>query len=327
MTDNGIKQITDDIVQIRIPLPYALNHVNCYLIEGESGWTMVDSGLNTPEARSQWKTAFNHLNISVDDIEQIVLTHMHPDHFGMAGWWQAQVDTPMPVYLPKGEKHQADMFYGVENADIYQQWLLLCGMSENIVENVSQAFNATRDLTKPYPIKQDYIHAGEMMRMGTREFRMIHAPGHSDGQLIFYDETDELMLSGDHILMKITPNIGLWPHTSGNPLGNYLESLQSLADLKVRQGLPGHRWLITDWQGRIQELIDHHDERLEYTLSAIEAGHSSIYDIAGHIFPIDRFTPHEWRFAMAETLAHLELLERRGKLSHIDEVLRRYRFA
>jgi len=327
MTGDGITHIAEDIVQIRIPLPYALNHVNCYLLRGSDGWTMVDSGLNTPSAQSQWKTAFNQLDIIADDITQIVLTHMHPDHFGMAGWWQAQVDKPMPVYLPKDEKHQADMFYGVDDVDDHHAWLLRCGMNREVSDTVSKAFTTTRNLTKPYPIEQSYIHAGETIRMGEREFRMIHAPGHSDGQLIFYDEADQLLLSGDHVLMKITPNIGLWVHTNGNPLGRFMESLWSLADLEVRQALPGHRWLITDWRGRVEELIAHHEHRLAVTLSALDEGHATVYEIATHVFPIDRFTSHEWRFAMAETLAHLDLLERQGKLTHVDEDVWRYRLA
>lgn len=325
MTDNGIKHITDDIVQVRIPLPYALNHVNCYLIRGSDGWTMVDSGLNTPPAQSQWKTALNELNITPDDITQIVLTHMHPDHFGMAGYWQAQADTPMPVYLPEGEKRQADMFYGMDEVDEYHNWLLMCGMQADIVADVSRGFKATQNLTKPFPLKQDYIQPDKTIRMGDREFEMIHAPGHSDGQIIFYDADDKLLLCGDHVLMKITPNIGLWPQTDGNPLGNFIDSLTALKTLEVRQALPGHRWLIDDWQGRIEELIAHHEHRLDITLSAFDDKHETVYEIATHVFPIDRFTPHEWRFAMAETLAHLDLLERQGKVTHVTEDVWRYR--
>ena len=166
-----------------------------------------------------------------------------------------------------------------------------------------------------------------MVTLGQRQFRAIHAPGHSDGQLIFYDADDQLCLSGDHVLMKITPNIGAWMHNQPNPLRRYLDSLQALADLDVRLALPGHKWLIHDWRGRIEELIAHHDLRLGHTLDAIEGGAATVYQVAGEIFDMTRFTPHEWRFAMAETLAHLQLLEERAQITRGDEPVLRFRLS
>ena len=258
MSDSGITQIADDIIQVRIPLPYALNIVNCYLLRGAAGWTLVDTGLNTAAARAQWKTALNALKIAPDDIEKIVLTHMHPDHFGMAGWWQRKAATPMPLFLPEREQRQMQVFYRRENTPLYHQWMLDCGMDEESVDNIESALFSTRDLTQPHPIEQRFLRADTTVRLGERDFRTIHAPGHSDGQMIFYHAADRLMLSGDHVLMRITPNIGSWPHTEPDPLGRFLGSLQELATLDVRLALPGHKWLITDWRGRIEELIAHH---------------------------------------------------------------------
>ena len=308
MSETGITEITDDIVQVQIPLPYKLNIVNCYLLRGENGWTLLDTGLNTAEARAQWKTAMHALNFTPGDIEKIVLTHMHPDHFGMAGWWQEQVETPMPLFLPEREKAQAQFFYRRSNTPLYHQWMLDCGIERVTVDNIESALYSTRDLTEPHPTQQEYLSADSTVRLGARTFRTIHAPGHSDGQMIFYDEAERLMLSGDHVLMRITPNIGSWPHTEPDPLGRYLASLRELAEFDVRLALPGHKWLITDWRGRIEELIEHHQLRLAHTLEAMEAGAHTVHDIAVKLFPLDQLTPHEWRFAMAETLAHLNLL-------------------
>ena len=153
MTDAGITQITDDIVQVRIPLPYRLNIVNCYLLRGAAGWTLLDTGLNTAAARAQWGAAMKTLNFKPDDIEKIVLTHMHPDHFGLAGWWQQQAETPMPVYLPEREMPQANVFYRRANTPLYHQWMLDCGMDEATVGNVERALGSTRDLTQPHPVQ------------------------------------------------------------------------------------------------------------------------------------------------------------------------------
>ena len=317
MTDNGITQITDDIVQVQIPLPYVLNIVNCYLLRGAAGWTLVDTGLNTAAARARWQTALNALAITPDDIDKIVLTHMHPDHFGMAGWWQRQAAAPMPLFLPESEQRQMRVFYRRENTPLYHQWMLDCGMDAESVDNIENALFSTRDLTQPHPIEQRFLRADTTVRLGQRDFRTIHAPGHSDGQMIFYDAADRLMLCGDHVLMRITPNIGSWPHTEPDPLGRFLRSLNELAALDVRLALPGHKWLISDWRGRIEELIAHHRQRLAHTQDALAAGARTVLDAAARLFDLERLTPHEWRFALAETLAHLNYLLERGQAAQL----------
>lgn len=318
MTEPAITHVADDIVQVQLPLPYRLNIVNCYLLRGDDGWTLLDTGLNTAPARARWRRAMKALDFRPDDIEKIVLTHMHPDHFGMAGWWQRQAEKPMPVCLPEREQPQTRVFYRRANTQLYHQWMLDCGIDQETVEAVESALYSTRDLTQPHPLRQAYLREDQRLRLGKRDFRSIHAPGHSDGQLIFYDEADKLMLCGDHVLMKITPNIGSWPHTQPDPLGRFLRSLDELKALEVRIALPGHKWLITDWRGRIEELIGHHHSRLAHTLEALEGGAHSVFEVGSRLFPLERLTAHEWRFAMAETLAHLNCLRERGQVACVD---------
>ncbi|MCY3917274.1 MAG: MBL fold metallo-hydrolase [Chloroflexi bacterium] len=327
MSETAITHITDDIVQAQIPLPYKLNIVNCYLLRGADGWTLLDTGLNTAPARAQWMTAMKALNIKPDDLEKIVLSHMHPDHFGMAGWWQRAAKRPMPVYLPEREKPQAQIFYRRANTPLYHQWMLDCGVDQVMVDTIESALQNTRDLTQPQPVQQAYLREDETVRLGARDCRSIHAPGHSDGQLIFYHESDRLMLCGDHVLMRITPNIGSWPHSQPDPLGRFLASLTELKALDVRLALPGHKWLITDWRGRIEELIAHHQQRLEHTLEAVEGGGRSVYEVAARLFPLDRLTAHEWRFALAETLAHLNCLRECGQVACAQAGVMRWELA
>src|SRR6185295_15928786 len=93
--------VAEGIYQVRVPLPFALNIVNCYLLRDGDGWAVVDTGLNTPPAQEAWQAAFSFLNIAPATIKRIILTHSHPDHYGMAGWFQSLCagDAVPPVYL------------------------------------------------------------------------------------------------------------------------------------------------------------------------------------------------------------------------------------
>lgn len=302
--------VTEDIFQVHLPLPFALNRVNCYLLRGADGWTIVDTGLNTPEGRAAWDQAFAALGITSADITQIVLTHAHPDHFGMTGWFQEQVGAP--VYLSEREAEFARSAW-MEHRMMqgFDDYLTALGMPAGMARTVAQGLVSTGAMTYPHPTRLDIIQPGDEIQLGKRRFQIIATPGHSDGQIIFYDPDDRLLLCGDHVLMKITPNVGIWPNGLTNPLGRFLTSLRELQALDVRLALPGHKALITDWRGRVNELLAHHDERLRHTQAAV-AGGATVYEAAQRVFKSDVFTPHEWRFAMAETLAHLDVLEQRG---------------
>lgn len=306
--------VADGIYQVRLPLPFALNSVNCYLLRGASGWTLVDTGINTEAGRETWRNTFDELNIKITDLEKIVLTHAHPDHFGLGGWLQnlaVEAKHHLPVYMSSRETMP---FWANKEQREFTDYLAITGVTHDVIDKVADSMVHTMNMTRPDISDLEQIHPGDTLQMGERTFQAIHTPGHSDGHLIFYDANDRLALSGDHVLMKITPNIGLWSWTDENPLDDFLTSLNSLQMLDVRLALPGHKNLITDWQGRLTELHDHHLMRLQTTLEAVEKGLSTAYQAAHHIFEPSRFTVHEWRFAVAETLAHLEYLRYRGQI-------------
>ncbi len=329
--DDRLRAITDDTYQLVLPLPFALNSVNIYLLRGEDGWTVLDCGLHTPEAAVVWGEARAALGIQPDDIAQIILTHAHPDHYGMAGLIQAEAAAAgrkTPVHLTVEEATFVELMWKrAPDTERMHLHLLRCGMPENDVHMVADTENFTRQRTFPQAEFGAFLEVGCNWRIGDRLCRILAAPGHCEGQAIFYDQADRLLFSGDHVLMKITPNIGFWPNSRADPLGRYLTSLHELASLEVRLALPGHRALIEDWRGRIAELGAHHDARLAKTLLACERP-ATAYEVSDHLFDSERFSPHEWRFAMVEALAHLEYLQERGQLRrHGDSVWRFERVA
>lgn len=312
-----VYEVAENIYQLRVPLPFALRIVNIYLLRGARGWTVVDTGIHWPAGEAAWRNAFEQLRFGPGDIEQIVLTHFHPDHFGLAGWLQglaADAGRMVPVYVSPVEAEQVRKVWQREQPIDFGEWMRSNGMPVGMARQVADSLGDTNMMTLPHPTRLSMIEPDSTVTLGEREFRTIHAPGHSDGQLLFYDTDDRLLLSGDHVLMHITPNIGLWTETAPKPLARFITSLRDLHDMDVRLALPGHKRLIEDWSGRIDELIGHHDERLQHVLDAIADGLHTPYEVALRIFLTERFTAHEWRFAIAETLAHLEYLEDAGRL-------------
>jgi glyoxylase-like metal-dependent hydrolase (beta-lactamase superfamily II) len=255
-----------------------------------------------------------------------VLTHMHPDHFGLAGYFQHL--TGAPVYLSPRERDLAHTVW-VENGwqpeQVAEYWRM-GGIPQEVRGVIAHHTERLRQMTMPHPHEITLLCPGDIVEMGGRQFRAIHAPGHSDGQLVFWDASDGLMLCGDQVLKSITPNIGLWPSTEADPLGRYLDSLRALAALPVRLALPGHGSPITEWQARIAQLEAHHAQRLDATLHAVQGGATAL-DVTRRLFDFEALTEHEVRFAVAEAMAHLDYLTQRGAIEFSDNGARHYRAA
>jgi glyoxylase-like metal-dependent hydrolase (beta-lactamase superfamily II) len=325
-----VHEMAEDIYCVRLPLPFALNHVNCYLLRDDDGWTIVDAGLNRPELRDLWQAAWRELAIEPHTIRRIVLTHMHPDHFGLAGWLQIQ--TGAPVFLSPRERAVATVTWledmTAERKAAVDGYLHAAGATPEVAVTIQTQQDYLRSLTYPHPYDIAAIQPGEQVLMGGRRFEAIHAPGHADGQLIFYSAADRLFLCGDQVLMRITPNIGIWPTSEANPLGRYLASLTALMVYDVRLALPGHYAPIEHWRTRLTELRVHHDQRLVAMAETVQragAAGATAVEVSYQVFDYDRFSTHEVRFAVAETLAHLEFLVDEGRLERLEGEWRRYR--
>ncbi len=314
MTHAVTHPITPDIVQVQLPLPFALRIVNVYLIRDGGGWAVVDTGLHTDEGEAAWRAAFDTLAITPGDLTQIVVTHHHPDHYGMAGWLCEWNKRDIPVRIMARELAMIRQVWWRDDGQREEFSVLSrqAGVGDAMLTSFIAITAQIRARTRPAPVNIETLHDGDVLRIGARTFRVLEAPGHSVGQALLYDEADALLLSADHVLLKITPNVGLWPGSDADPLARFIESLTALRDLPVRLALPGHKALIHDWRGRIDELLHHHDERLALIRAA--AQDATAFQVALAIFPFERFTPHEQRFAVAEALAHLEHLRLRGDL-------------
>lgn len=308
--------LAPDIHRLRLPLPFALDHVNCYLIRGDRAWTLLDTGLHTPEGWQSWLAAFDALGIGPQDVAQIVLTHVHPDHYGMAGALQAWTHNTAPVRMSAATAQAAEVIWRSPAEawlDETSAYLRRNGLEASFLESVLHSMRGMRAAVRPHPERVESFAPGDELLLGNRRVQAISAQGHADDQTVFYDAADRLLLCGDQVLMRITPNVGTWPNTPANPLGRFLTDLRRLRQLDVRLALPGHRREISDFAPRIDELLAHHAKRLIAIREAIPADGATTLEITRRVFPTDGYTTHEVRFAAAETLAHLEYLIEAGK--------------
>jgi glyoxylase-like metal-dependent hydrolase (beta-lactamase superfamily II) len=317
-----INQVADGIYQLRLPLPFALNSMNCYLLRDGDGWTVIDAGLNYPSSRETWQQALAALQVPWRGIQRIILTHTHPDHYGAAGWLAEQ--SGAPVYASAVEQRFAEWMWrnGDENDHrmliMFQQHGVPAALTEQVLGDIA----ALRAQTGPHPA----LHTLEPgpIKIGGRRFDAFCTPGHSDGHMVLYCADERLMICGDTVLMKITPNIGIWPTSQGKPLAEFLHSLQRLTQCDVERALPGHGMLITNWQERIAALQQHHAARLDAAQAAAGTG-ATAWQICTSLFPVAMLSSHQTRFAVAETLAHLEQLVDSGRAERIEADVVRYR--
>ncbi|BAD39970.1 MBL fold metallo-hydrolase [Symbiobacterium thermophilum] len=309
-------EVSPGIFLVPIPIPIPLRYVNCYLLRGPSGWTLVDTGFHDSLAEAAWPRALAHLAIRAQDIKQIVLTHYHPDHVGAAGWLQQL--TGAPAFLPETEMEQFHRFWADGTgamAERLQALFLGEGMDEATASALRRHHLQQVERVRPLPELRP-LAIDSRIAMGDGTYEVIWTPGHSDGLAVFWDARRSILLANDMLLSGITPNVSVWPGSRPNPLADYLASLRRVAALGARLALPGHRALIRDVAGRAREILAHHAERLARVTDAAAAspGGATAWEICRRIFPVDGLTLHQVRFAMAETLAHLVYLCREGRL-------------
>lgn len=306
------QQIATDIYLVEVPIPVPLRAVNCYLFRGQNGWAIVDTGFHDEGAESAWRQAFADLSIRPGEVTTILVTHYHPDHYGAAGWLQQL--TGAPVYIHDRAISEVERFWvNTEMGGHLAAFFSAQGMDAEMARQIEAHHRTQQGRVLPAP-ELSPIAEGEQIALGDRLFSVIWCPGHSDGLATFWCEEESLFLANDHILPKITPNISLWPGGRPNPLGDYFASLAKVESLPAHLVLTGHRQMVQDLKGRIAELREHHQKRLTEMEGLLGEGATG-WEVCQRFFKVSEFSLHQVRFAMGETLAHLEYLRTENRIA------------
>jgi glyoxylase-like metal-dependent hydrolase (beta-lactamase superfamily II) len=318
-TAEGAWPVADGIFRIPLPLPMdGLKAVNVYVVTTDDGLVLVDGGWAIPEARELLDRCLRSIGSGFGDIRRFLVTHIHRDHYTMATVLGHELGAD--VALGIGEKPGLDLFhsdYGALPENPFVTVLRSAGAAD-VAELWERGRNDGEVDLSLWQYPDTWLEGDVTVPLGTRSLDAVHTPGHTPGHYVFADRVDGLLFAGDHVLPTITPSIGFTVPPTPHPLGDFMASLtkvRALPDLRI---LPAHGPVAPSSHARVDELLVHHEHRLDLCLAALADGRHTAAEVAGKL----GWTRHETAYddldvfarglAAMETKAHLELLVARG---------------
>ena len=310
-------EVAPGVLWLRLPLPMALDHVNVYALDEGDSWTIVDTGFSSKRGRAIWGKLLAG-PLGGKPVSRVIVTHHHPDHVGLAGWFQsehgAELWTTRTAWL------FSRMLQLDEQAIPTQETMAFyrsAGMDPEIFAQRAQErpFNFA-DVVYPMPLGFHRLKEGDVIEIGGRSWDVRMGNGHSPEHATFWSRDDNLVLSGDQILPSISSNIGVYATEPGaDPVGDWLEACERLKAFAREDHLVlgGHKLPFTGLPTRMRQLIDNHHGALDRLLAYIDTPKA-----AGDCFaPLFKraIGPSEYGLALVEAIAHLSHLYQTGQAS------------
>jgi len=308
-------EIAPGLFGLRFALPFALDHVNLWLLADGEGWTLIDAGLSSGCTRERWQAL---LATSFFDrpVRRLIATHFHPDHMGLASWLcertGAQLWTSRTEWLMGRMLAQDTSAAFVEAGRIADR---LAGLSKAQIAERAARGNLYRTRAEPPPASYRRLRHDDRLAIDGMEWRMLVGRGHAPEMLCLYSKGRNLLIAADQVLPRISPNVSVWPaEPEADPLSDFIGSLTALRALPDDcLVLPSHGQPFFGLHGRIDQLIAHHDARLARTVEAC-ARPATVVDIIPALFDRE-LDAHQLGFALGEALAHLNHLVGQGRLA------------
>ena len=318
---------------LRMALPFALNHINLWLlrdeIEGRAGWSVVDCCISSEASKAQWEQIFAG-ELEGLPILRVIVTHMHPDHIGLAHWlcqrWQVQMWISATDYGLARIGTQGPTGFGGDSAAAF---FASHGLNDpDSVEKVRGRGNYFLNLVPSVPRQYRRMLDGDRITIGTRQWRCISGYGHAPEHISLYCEEARLLIGGDMMLPRISTNVSVYDQEpESNPLQQFLDSIDKFRSLDAQTlTLPAHGKPFTGLYERIEQLHAHHRERLAEVMQACTARPSSAAELIPVLFK-RQLDLHQTTFAMGESVAHLHALWFDGLLQRSLGADGVYRFA
>jgi len=313
-------RVADGIFWIRMPLPFALDHINLWLLEDDDGtgpgWTLVDTGYGVPETHRLWERHFRE-TMRGKPVKRIIVTHYHPDHVGCAAWLHEQ--TGAPVWMTATEylsAHAAAEDVAGFDRENSARLFLDHGLAKarpDFADAQKARTGAYKRGVPTVPKQYFRIMEGDVIRIGKRDWRIITAFGHAPEHATLFSSGENILISGDQVLPRITTNVGVWGNQpEANPLKLFLDGMRKFEALpEDTLVLPSHDRVFSGLHERIAELRVHHAKRLTELEAVLDTP-----KCAAEILPVLFRRPlndHQLIFAIGEAIAHLHFLWRAGR--------------
>jgi len=308
------REVAPGVFWLRMPLPFKLDHINLWLLADDDGWTIVDTGIAREEVRDAWERVFAD-RFADRPLKRVIVTHFHPDHMGLAGWLVERFG--VPLWTPLGEwafGRMLSLDTGELSLAEFHSFYQSAGFDAALLGLVQKRRNAYPQRVSPIPAAFRRIQDGEAIVINGRVWRVIVGTGHSPEHASLFCEDLRVMIAGDQVLPRISPNISVWPQEpEADPLRLYLASLPRFRSLPADTlVLPSHDGPFTGLHGRLDDLAHHHDDRLAATLDACTEPRTGL-DVLKRLFKRE-LDAHQLFFAIGESLAHLHYLMGRGEV-------------
>ena len=307
-------QAAPGVLWLRMPLPMQLNHINVYAIEDGDGWAVIDTGIRTPDTIAGWEAAFAG-PLGGRPVTRVICTHMHPDHLGLAGWLCERFEAPLlmtHLEYVTGRMLFADTGPAPEVGAIFWR---AGGWNEAQVERYRQSYGMFAKGMTPMPASFDRLTEGQVLSIGGEDWTIVVGNGHSPEHACLWRRSDDVFISGDQILPRISSNISVWPtEPLADPLGDWLTSLDRLGDLLPAGAfvLPGHGEPFTGVLPRIDALKRGHAVSLKRLERALREPRRAV-DVFASLFarPVGDGI---LGMATGEAIAHLNYLAGQGRV-------------
>lgn len=308
-------EVVPGILWLRLPLPFALDHVNVWLLDDGDGWTLIDAGVRDERTLAIWNRLLDGL-LREKPIRRIIATHFHPDHVGVCGWLAERQD--VSFHASRIEWLQARLL-AFDTSDGFVEagraFDTRAGLEPDAIAMRAQGGNRYRRIVSPAPPAYARLAAGDTLTMAGSSWRVLIGEGHSPEMLTFYSADRNILIAADQVLPRISPVVAVWPPTpEADPLADFLRSLPQYLQLpEDALVLPSHDAPYAGLHDRVRDLIRHHDDRCALTLRACVAP-ASLVEIMGVLFR-RRFDAQQLGFALGETMAHVNYLLAQGRLA------------
>jgi glyoxylase-like metal-dependent hydrolase (beta-lactamase superfamily II) len=312
-----VEEVRPGLWSIPVPIPNnPLRYVLSYGFETSAGIVLMDPGWHAESAYQRLIAGLQHAGFGLGDVKGVLVTHVHPDHYGLAPRLREETGAWVALHAADAEVIRRASQRQTYLAESLMGDLLEAGAPpENVQEAAEQAVSMVRMMPRSLPDRE--IGDGQRLDVPGWNVTAIWTPGHSPGHVCFYDHDRELLFSGDHVLPRISSHIGFHNGSDeADPLGDFLASLEKLiARGEPEEILPAHQWRFVGLIDRATRLIEHHRERLDEVIAILQSGEASLWDIASRLHwytPWSDFNTFLRHAALSETRAHLVYLELRG---------------